>query len=1052
MVTWGRCRGLAALLALGAAGLARAQATTGTLSGEVLDAVAGKPLAGVQVSATSPALDGPRTVVTDVTGRFVLGALPPAIYRLEALAEGYLPEARAELAVKPNTTLQAGLVLTPEAVHLEEVVVTGSHIQRKDLVSPAPLTIITREQLLLSGKLQVGDYLQALPEQANAMNANYNNAGDGSIRASLRGLGANRTLVLLNGRRYVAGGMGANDSVDLGGLPSAAVERIEILKDGASPIYGSEAIGGVINVITRRAWAGTEATAYTGTSGHGDGASYDFNVTTGQVGDKGSVLLSIGYGVSQPAWADKRGWSQAYYRYDPWGRNNPTGQAGPYATGSGYTPNGKFYAVNGPGRPVDNPTNDPKIGLYNQLVASYPTAPWFTPDPSAPLGWRAWAGDALPQYGGDQYNTLPETYLVIPYQRFSVFGTGDVKLGSHSRAFLELTYVNRQSQQNLAPEPLDLLSDGIVISADNHYNPFGVDLREASGRLSGLGDRTWTQNVDSLRVLAGFDGALPDAAGPLEGWRWELSGNFGRTLATESSTGLARRSALKNALGPSQNYGSDAAPDWGCVGGDGKRVRGCVPINIFGAGGALTPEQAASVTYDGTSRGTNQLVGGLATVSGELFRLWAERPAGLAFGFEYRKVSGTQVPDAMIASGEAATTGTTYKTSGWQDVREAFLELSLPFLEGAPLAEVLEVQLAARGFRYSGFGADSTWKVGARWKPLRDVTFRGTASTAFRAPSIQELYYGTNSYSDTATDPCAGVDSLGRPAPISPWCGDAAFNGDPRPFPTWQDQGNPALRPETARVFTAGVVLEPRFLPGFSAALDAYGVAIDNVIQYSGVNPINSCYPTQAGLTPLYCDQVRRDPVTHRLTNILQTPINVGSERMAGLDLALRYRIPTGLGRFDLAWDGTWLQKYDIVLGNGTTLHTRGNFDLPRGVGSANPALRFNASAGWRRDGLGGAVDVRYLSALKECAVWPYDIGAYCSRPHDVERRVSEHYAWNAQAGYGFDNPAGRTEVQVGVQNLLDTPPPRVYSAYLPSDPGYDFMGRFFYLRLSHRL
>src|SRR5262249_31917346 len=191
----------------------------------------------------------------------------------------------------------------------EEIVVTGSRVRRKDLTTPAPITVINKEQVEASGKVSIGDFLQTLPEQGNAVNtsmSNGPNVGDGSTRVSLRSLGTARTLVLLNGRRFVPGGAGANTSVDLSSIPANALERIEVLKDGASAVYGSDAIGGVINLITRKRMNGVEVNGYAGTSTHGDGSTYDLNALAGTSGEKGNLLFSAGYYNQQTVWAGDR--------------------------------------------------------------------------------------------------------------------------------------------------------------------------------------------------------------------------------------------------------------------------------------------------------------------------------------------------------------------------------------------------------------------------------------------------------------------------------------------------------------------------------------------------------------------------------------------------------------------------------------------------------------------------------------------------------------------------------------------------------------------------
>src|SRR5262249_28575982 len=192
----------------------------------------------------------------------------------------------------------------------EEIVITGTRIKRKDLTTPAPITVISRSQMEASGRVSVGDFLQTLPEQGNAINTSINNGGNGATRVSLRGLGVARTLVLLNGRRFTPGGNGADSSVDLNSVPAAVIERIEVLKDGASAIYGSDAIAGVINLITRKRFNGAEASGYLGTSGHGDGKIYDFSATAGTAGDRGSMMFSAGYYQQTAAWSGDRDFSR----------------------------------------------------------------------------------------------------------------------------------------------------------------------------------------------------------------------------------------------------------------------------------------------------------------------------------------------------------------------------------------------------------------------------------------------------------------------------------------------------------------------------------------------------------------------------------------------------------------------------------------------------------------------------------------------------------------------------------------------------------------------
>src|SRR6266446_1657939 len=265
----------------------------------------------------------------------------------------------------PEATGTTGAQAAGKRAAEETITVTGFRIRRKDLTTPAPVTVISREQVIASGKVSIGDFLQSLPEQGNAINTSVNNGGNGSTRVSLRGLGANRTLVLLNGRRMVPGGTGADQSVDLNSIPTAAIDRIEVLKDGASAVYGSDAIAGVVNIITRKNYRGTEVSGYTGTSvAHGaDGSTYDLNVTTGIGGDLGNVTFSGGYFNQQAVWAGDRDFASIPRAYDATGKNNPFKIVGQYTLGSPTIPQGRITILPSE-RNLPNSS-----GLYQNLVA-----------------------------------------------------------------------------------------------------------------------------------------------------------------------------------------------------------------------------------------------------------------------------------------------------------------------------------------------------------------------------------------------------------------------------------------------------------------------------------------------------------------------------------------------------------------------------------------------------------------------------------------------------------------------------------------------------------
>src|SRR6266478_2185236 len=239
---------------------------------------------------------------------------------------GTAPNAQnADPNAPPTETPVAG---GPAKKSVEEIVVTGTRVRRKDLNTPAPVTVVSRDQIQASGKISVGDFLQSLPEQGNTVNAQVNNGNDGSVRVALRSLGSSRTLVLVNGRRMVPGGTGADPAADLSTIPTAAIERVEILKDGASAIYGSDAIAGVVNVILRKRYTGTEIGGYAGITQHGDGTTYDIHGLSGTAGDRGSILFSVAYQEQHDILAGSRVWSATTYSYDfDTGAKTPTGNS-----------------------------------------------------------------------------------------------------------------------------------------------------------------------------------------------------------------------------------------------------------------------------------------------------------------------------------------------------------------------------------------------------------------------------------------------------------------------------------------------------------------------------------------------------------------------------------------------------------------------------------------------------------------------------------------------------------------------------------------------------
>jgi outer membrane receptor protein involved in Fe transport len=943
----------------------------------------------------------------------------------------------------------------------EEIVVTGSRVRRKDLTTPAPVTVLTREQWQESGKLTIGDFLQSLPEQGNAPNFQLNNGGatysaDGSTRVNLRSLGVTRTLVLLNGRRVVPGGVGASPAVDLNTIPTAAVERIEVLKDGASAIYGSDAIAGVVNVITRKSFNGTEAAAEYGISQRGDAQTFDGTVTTGRSTDNGNLLFSVGYFNQKDSWLRDRSWSANALTW-----NYATNTADP--GGSLRTP-AVTVAL-----PQDPKTHAPMPGcsaspVCSALVASDPN--WrtdtFIRDAKAPLGWRV-STDA------DRYNFASENYLTIPATRVQAYSSGDARF-SLARGYYEMSYVQRNSTENAAPMPLnpgDFTIGGgdtpISVSPQNFYNPFGVSPDFAGRRLVEFGHRTYSQELGTFRVVTGVDGTLPQEAGPLQGWFWDASMNYGRTSGTFTTGGAIRNSRIADAVGPSFRLPATGQVVCGNPGLDGIPgtqddviIAGCTPLNLFGlpGDGSIDPSQIAGLGFQGTSRAFDALFAVGANVGGDLFSLAAERPVSLALGYEFRRQSGAQIADPIAASGDSADFNF-QSTQGFYTSNEAYAELSLPLLANIPGVQDLEADVAGRFVDYSTFGSNFTYKFGARYTPVQDITLRGTFSTAFRAPTISELFLGQSETGPVATDPCANLSGASQAlinqctaAGVPPSGSNDGGNQE-----LAHVGGNGNLRAETAKIFTAGLVFQPSVVRNFSLTLDYYHTDVDNLVGTIGVPAILAgCYSgDSAPSNPALCSQVHRAP-NGRILFVNDLNQNVGQLHTAGIDLSARYALPTPVGRFGLAFDGTWLQYFDRdqLVGTTTqTIHGAGNFDL-----GALPKLKFNLGANYHLGGWTFAGIAHWVGSFRECAASDLtSAGGLCNNsPNNLSRRVGDNTVIDLNAAYTLTTSFGKTLFAAGLNNVFDKAPQYVYSAALAnSDPSlYDFVGRYVYGRVQH--
>jgi len=900
---------------------------------------------------------------------------------------------------------------------LEEVVVTGSRISRPDLEGANPVTVLQRNELNMMGINNVGDILQNITASAGeGTNTNVNNGGEGAIRFSLRGLGAQRTLVLLNGKRVVASGLGADDSVDLGNIPIAMIERVEILKDGASAIYGSDAIAGVVNVITRRNFEGFEVNGYYGESAEGDGEQESMDFTLGINGDRGNAVVNAWWNNQKTVWAGDREFSNAERWYRPYW--NPD----VIATGGSSAPPWGNHA-------------DPATGNR------------YTRGPEGG-DWRPYSG------GQDPYNYAPANYLVTPNERWGInfsgsFEFGDVGFLKNVAFTTDAFYTHSESDTLSAPEPLaPLVFFGVPApySADNWYNQQYGPKNEAGEtfeiddwrrRMVETGGRASLYETETYQLHIALEGDAFD-------WNWELAGGYGENNADQYNAGYFNLDRVGDAVGPT-HFDDEGVLQ--CGPSADQAIAGCVPLNIFGLPGTdqqVTPEMLAYVSgnYNAFSSGKNELKSvTFAASNSDVFELPAG-PVGIAFGLEKHWFAGGETVDTNQLLG-SSTAGVSQNTDGQYDVEEAFIEFNVPLLADIPLIELLELNFATRYSDYSTYGDTTNSKFTVRWTVFDGLTVRGTAGESFRAPSIPELFEGQFRNFPNATDPCA---DNATPTCIANGVPPGGYDDTGLVQIPSDEGGNPNLDEETADTFTFGFVYEPNWMDGTTLTVDYWDIDIKNPVTTVGVQTrLNGCASTGA-----FCDSINRfGPETSVQGNIISVEdlnSNAGRIETSGVDLSWRSMLPeTSFGLFSVGLDWTYLIEYDKEEADGTVKSHAGVF-LDEGNGFGDGLFARNRgifTAQWMMDNWSASWRSNYTSGVFEDlrpAFWSSD-----EYPERDGRSMLTH---DIQVQYEFSD--WNTRVSIGADNITDEEPPFLYSAFANNtSPNYDHVGRFYYGRIT---
>ncbi len=963
---------------------------------------------------------------------------------------------------------------------LDTVVVTGSRIPRSSEVEgTSPVLTIDRAAIEATGLTSIGDILFNISASDGGGLRNVTtstNGSDGTQTISLRGLGATRTLVLVNGRRWVTSGITNQALVDLNTIPISVVERIEVLKDGASAIYGSDAIAGVINVITRKNFDGAEANVFLGGYSKGDGFQQAYDFTVGANNDRWNAVLSVSFTDQKPVFAGDREISSV-----------PTFGGGNLASGgffgSGSNAGGNFVRCAGA------PTATATGFRTCSAVAGGPFTLTAGEDGRQATDFRRFISYTTDGSGSsDRYNFAPVNYLLQPIERFNVYGQGSVRLTDRINANVMATYVKRDSNQQLAEVPLTMDIRGtsgpqwaFAPTAGSVFNPFGQDLRGANFRSIAVGPRKPYYDSDNTAVTLSLDGSF-DLGG--RDMYWDAGYSYLNARITTRGENYINLFNLRRAVGNSRRNTVTGALE--CLDAANNVIAGCVPFNVFGgadlglgAGVITRAEYDAMINYISYTKNEFEEMTTkdyFANLSGSIVDLPAG-PLGFAVGLEHRRTNYVSSPDALIAGG-GSSDNFSEPTSGAVNVDEIYAELNVPILADIPGFKLLELNLAARKSDYDSagtfggaavspdIGGDTAKKIGLKWQVFDDLMLRGTFSESFRAPDVVDLYSGGAESFAAAADPCNTVnfglaitDQVLCQSQGVPVGGVVQPNSQIRSL----QGGNPDLKPEFGETTGFGIVYSPSWVEGLNFTLDWYKIELEDVISFRNSQSIlNACYrdPGAPGAAAdpaqraQFCSFVGRDAVGN-IIDLRQSQFNLAEGKVEGYDFVVSYAMPeTAWGKFSFQWDNSYVTE-------NTLFGTVGEY--------ANSAptfrLRSNITTTWRKGDWDATWAMRYYSALDEDCTGYQNLFEYGITPSDIcpiditdangnylrsENRIGSRIYHDLQVGW---KTPWNAKVAVGARNLFGKEPPYTFGSFAHSfDGAYDLPGGgYFYLQYNQK-
>lgn len=800
---------------------------------------------------------------------------------------------------------------------VEEVIVTGSRIARDPLSTTGPITIVDSSAIQRSGVGTIDELLNQLPSMGTTgINSNDNNGGQGLSFVDLRNLGSARSLVLVNGRRFVSSASGVSSAVDMNNIPVDMIDRIEVLTDGASAVYGSDAIAGVINVVMKDSFDGVRVSARGGATSNGGGENGDLSITFGGEGERGKFIANINHSQRDEITYKDRDWAgltssmgpngNIFTRYGAFSIGEDGLTLGDYA---GYDI-GQYMWLSG----AMERTSATASGTFSitDSVELWGEASFTTKTTNQQLA-------AQPMYAGNGFSLDPEQHLPeeVKDQLQDAWQEAEnaylIQVAAYNAAKAE--WEAQGSPEDLEPEAPEAAHGSDWLDGFSDFRVRPVD----------GGTREYEQTTDTFRLASGLRGDLAN------GWTWDTFASYGKN----SGESVTRNSYNKTRL--EEIFSGEAGLDFDFTGG-------------------MSPEIMDYFRYDDHENNKYELVNVGAALSGDIDAIeFQGGTLGFAAGVEYRKESGEFNPSAETRSGE--TFGNQQDaTGGSYDVSEVFAEFKLPILTGVKGAEELSADIAVRYSEFSTFGGQSTGKIGLVYAPVEDVRFRTSLSTAFRAPGIYELYSGTAQSYEFLIDPCDTSESNkdGQGA----YCDSvgAGFEQAGSQVPT-NIGGNEDLTPEEAKTFTAGVVWTPSFVDDLSITLDYFDVQIEDAITSPDLQSIlNDCYRDG---NESACSLITRG-AGDQIVKLEGAKMNIGQIDTRGLDIDVVQNLHFDAGQLALRAQGTRLFEYtEFNEQSGTESDW---LDYVGTTGSLYVKWRGLASATWYGNDWEAGAEMQYFS------------------------------------------------------------------------------------------